>query len=244
MKYLTIAATALALSAGAASAATVTIELSGTVSSIQDNTGQAGSFFNTGDTFSYSVTLDSNATTPAAGAVTRDLDAITNYSVTFGSYSVAGNSGDLFLRENGATFGDQITLQHLSEPVYAGGFGLPGRTDFVTNSGPIGGFDLNSFQLSEASTVLDFIAPNASFLDIANGLASNSTFLADLSPSLRFSAGGDFGTLEVIANASVSSFTVTTSEPPVSPVPVPASLPLLAAGLIGMGAFARRKKSA
>lgn len=83
---------------------------------------------------------------------------------------------------------------------------------------------------------VDNLNGNGGIADFENtALLSSFTLFDSVGDEVSASFGTSSGEVDFIANGGSTT---------PSPVPVPASLPLLAAGLIGMGALARRKKSA
>lgn len=200
-KALSAAAVSLALYAGcetvkvtAAHAAPFTLAVSGIIGS-QNGSLASASPFTVGDSFTYSVTLDDSMTGPTVGGTARQLTNVTNFSFGLGSYLASGSSGDVFLRNNGSTgvFGgapyDQVTVQHLSEPVYAAGFGLPGRTDFQSTGGPIGGQELRSIEFAFQTPAVEFVSAGASLLSMFRSIGSNPAALDSNSAG----GGGFFG---------------------------------------------------
>lgn len=168
----------LCLMATTAQATPFTIDIAGTISG-QNGSLAPSSPFSVGDNFSYSVALDDGVAGPTTGGVTRALNNITEFSFSLGSYLASGSSGDVFLRNNGSTgvFGgapyDQATISHLSEPVYAGGFNLPGRTDFESTSGPVSGENLRSIGFTFQTPSEEFVGAGESLLSIARNIESN-----------------------------------------------------------------------
>lgn len=96
---------------------TVTLSFNGQVTYFTDSTGLASNYFNSDDSFSYSVTIDSENSTPLAGRHKRDLHAYTAFNFSFGSYSAPGRTGDLFFKENDSRYGAMILFSHHSLPV-------------------------------------------------------------------------------------------------------------------------------
>ncbi len=194
MKYLTIAATALALSAGAASAATIHDEASD---------GDLANFLTSvGGVANLSFTLPSGATSTVLG----DLDA-----GLVGDPDDGVDEFDVFQFTVTETF--TVDLNDLVGDVFA----------TLYEDGGSGTFSF-----------LGFAGFGTDSTDIFSSLG---TFSAG-TYAIGVGASGNGGVHSYSASINVADGTS------VSPVPLPAGFPLLAAGLIGLGVLARRKKAA
>lgn len=264
MKYLTIAATAVALSAGAANASTFQLDMSGELNFVGGGV-PAGAPFAFGDAASLSVTFDDDV---ATGSITDFENAITSFSGNFGGYNFSGGTGQITLGNENTTISQGTAslgpLDAIS--IELGGLafnssslgGNTNRNDFTSDDGPIGGQPLRSVEFDFLaaifdsndflnSTPFDVVGNTTSISDALLGAESNFSSVTDPFATLTglriFFSDQAFGSFPISATARLDTFTLTEVNT-TAPVPVPASLPLLAAGLIGMGALARRKKSA
>lgn len=198
MKYLTIAATILALSAGAASAATYTYDVNlnvgiGNVSGFIETDGTLG-ILETANIIDWTFTLSAPNT-------------VSGFDETFS----AANRRQLIIQGSG-------------------------------------------FTASSTELQFDFSGPGLVFFQSANSIQNYLCFtgigncdISGSSSTLSFgtTVGGPFGALERYQGSDLSGVqTVATASVQPSPVPLPAGFPLLAAGMIGLVALARRKKAA
>ena len=210
MKYLTIAATALALSAGAASAATFN--------------------FDEAD---------------APGGDFADGQSITNTSVgtaMAGFSSVNGGltgecSGSFFFDCNSNFANDE---QDSFQFTIASGFELVGIDVGTEGFCPTGmgvAFSIGEYVggVNPATSIEQIFVP----INTSGSFAISTPLDAGTYAFSAFGgSSGAAGNYEAFWNAN---FEVVATG--VAPVPLPAGFPLLAAGLIGLGALARRKKA-
>lgn len=249
LKSLVFFAVILTLPLTQAQAALIKVEFSGSVTLVG---GQAlsGSGFSVGELATYEVIFDDQVTPWSSGpdpfqggTFSRYLDSIVSFSGNVGGYSFSGSSGDALIRDNfnAGTFDpnrgveDQIHLGNYNEAVYEGGFNIFGRTDFVT--GPdVNGFPLRSF--------------NVTLTDVTNGLLNNSMLwqenfeafqsISDFAEASSFRLHfmpGAFGVVDIFANGSFDTMTITNLSVPVS---APSALLLLCFG-VGLIRASRKK---
>ena len=207
MKYLTIAATALALSAGAASAATFT--------PMFDTPSFPGTVFDVESDPSYNLFYSSN------------------FGITIENAYLYKDSRDTF---------DGIGVAN----------GL-GSTTSTPQTGRINFLDTTDFVAVEYLAILagtwSAFSSGGSLIDSFSSTGGNDNGTQTLSGGvisyIEFSGSGGFVTVSGLTyNYDGTTDGVNDDLPPVSAVPLPAGFPLLFAGLTGLGALARRKKSA
>jgi hypothetical protein len=144
-------------------------------------------------------------------------------------------SGDFFISQNTFTFSGGVPSSFLvpTQTGTAGTFGSPVVTLAVGAK--------QAFSTSKAFTSSTFTPPvtgysgNGTF----NALVNTSTFGGAVSNPAAFTAAA---TISETAFVTIT-YTYVTPPPPPSPTPEPASLALLGAGLAGLGAIRRRRKS-
>ncbi|MBY6155807.1 VPLPA-CTERM sorting domain-containing protein [Pseudooceanicola nitratireducens] len=206
MKYLTIAATALALSASAASAATIIDTTTNTAQGFRT----LGNFSVDQDPLGQTFTLTQATNNIVAGGVVRDVNDFLNptFDIIISIYSGAGFGGSL-LGSVTSTLADGFEALHT---VSFASLGTLGAGEYTL------GFSSGGTGRGSLQTVVDS-AGTVSYNEL--GIFADN-----------------------IANGDDFSILVTGDAASVSAVPLPAGFPLLAAGLIGMGALARRKKAA
>jgi len=202
MKYLAIAATALALSAGAASAATIT------------ETTDFGDFFfptSAGEFALGSHTISGGLSTTCVATTSLFADCSSGDQIDSISFSLAADTEISNL---------VLTITDYSATGTLGGVEQLGL-------GRLGFFRFDSDGVFTVTNITDaHLFSQFTFEAITSTVTS-------VTPNLQ-------GTGDISYNYS-ASFDVVSS---VSPVPLPAGFPLLAVGLIGFGALARRKKPA
>ncbi|MEO0632652.1 MAG: VPLPA-CTERM sorting domain-containing protein [Pseudomonadota bacterium] len=219
MKHIIIAATALAGAASVASATTFTDEAlylsSAGAQTLLDFEG---------------VVADNARGVPggASQAPSFSLGGVT-FSVSSGVMYISGKNGPV----SGSPYDSAIVVSNNDAPITA-------------TLGP------SVFSVSGYFGDINGTSPNASVSIFgAGGLLDSYTFDAmDLGPGRPGTFVGFTSTQEITSllftgvNAweGLDNFSFGGSGGSVPPVPLPASLPLLAAGLFGFGALARRKK--
>ncbi len=218
-------------------AASIQVDLSGSVTSLGGASGPGNGVINVGDAISYSFTFDEQTTSGSTGVV-RYLYSITDFTGSVGSYLFSGNTGDVFLRNDSASgtlFGgnpfDQISISNYNAAVNSAALGLT-RDDFTSTSGNVAGYPLRSVSLLIQTDDTTFLS-DLNFSEQA--MLSTSANLPLLGFSMFFMDGA-FGSVPVSVDGSFSSMTVTN----LSAVPVPAAVWLFASGLMGMVGVARR----
>lgn len=175
-------AVALATTSAIAQAVPLTVNISGTVSSIGGQAYNQVDEFAIGDHFAYQLNLDDSLLGPATGGAARNLNLVSDFRARIGGYRIEGDGADVFLRNDGSTGVfqdpyDQLSIDHLSAPVYAGGFGIPNRTDFTFTDGPIAGEAINSLSLLIQHPDVDFVQAGQNLTQIFQSVASSSTDL-------------------------------------------------------------------
>ena len=120
-------------------------------------------------------------------------------------------------------------------------------------SGAIGSLAPNSLSLTIVAQGPDnylFDDPNNLFSGFENGFASDPIFFGGQINVAQFGLFADFDETALFFGAAEFSITSGAGVPPtdgptdpVSPVPLPASLPLMAFGLLGLGFAAKRKQN-
>lgn len=120
-----------------------------------------------------------------------------------------------------------------------------GGGDPVNNgwSGSLGTLVANNFTLTLLGSGVNnyfFDDPNALFSGAADGFSTDADLLGGIITAAQF---GGFDNTELFFAAGEYSIVAGEGDLTVSPVPLPASLPLMAFGLLGLGWAARRKKS-
>lgn len=223
MKYLTIAATALALSAGAASAATIT-----------ETTDFSNAFVSTASFGEFSV-----GTTTVIGSISANCvlapsqsfaDCSASDEIDFGLFSIASGTS---VTDATVTISNYVSTGMFNYPVDP--LAPPGETGPQPDPSAISG-GVNSLSF-EDNGVFDLVLNTFSGVGSLSIQAFPSTILSN-DPSEPDIQG--FGSLAFDYEIAV----VVESDGTLAPVPLPAGFPLLAAGLIGLGALARRKKAA
>ncbi|MCH9665212.1 MAG: VPLPA-CTERM sorting domain-containing protein [Gammaproteobacteria bacterium] len=226
MKYLTIAVTALGLSTGAVSAASILQAV--------DATSSVGSFPTGGD-YDIDRTIDQSTLSTGYTSGITDFDSY----VPSTTHTGAGGASEIWYAPSGVTTAT-ITFD-------LGGSYL------------LDGFALWADYQGIGQTLKDFTLTASNDAGFTSTTALGSFIAADGSgsPSDNFGQAFSFGAttasfiqMDILSNHG-STFTVGFGEAAFrisdgvgpSPVPVPASLPLIAAGMIGIGALARRRKS-
>lgn len=216
---------------GSAQATILRLDITGTIDHISGSASNQVSQFAVGDRVAYQVTLDDGLAGPGPGGATRDLDLVSNFRALIGGYRARGSSGDVFLRNNGTTGVfqdpyDQFSLGHFAEPVYAQGFGMPGRTDFTATDGNVGGFPLSRFSLNVQHPDVEFVGAGENVTAIAQHVADNIAALEQPAatnpgtPTIGLNASfmdEAFGSVPVYVEINVDSYQV---NPAISTAPL------------------------
>jgi hypothetical protein len=135
-----------------------------------------------------------------------------------------GGIGQAFLQVSGSTNQNPIPITNFT-------FTVPGKTfgDFI--------FDANTGTGTESVTVVGSNGTSTGSLALGNGsnFLTITTSGGETISSISVSAPGGFRTLEQPRVSGISGV-------PVAPVPEPASMALLGAGLVGLGFMRSRKR--
>ncbi len=226
-------------------AATVTLNVAGTT---EDARGTLN--YTAGSTFTATAVFDDSFadTNPDAatgsffdfGAATSALvsfELTTEFgTINYDPSAVQGAAGTILAPRVGQI--QTTDRQTVSVTSHGGG-------DPVNNgwSGSLGALVANNFTLTlfgGGPNDYFFNDPNALFSGVEDGFSTDADFLGGVITATQF---GGFDNTELFFAATGYSIVGGAGEPPISAVPLPASLPLMAFGLLGLGLAARRKQS-
>lgn len=219
-------------------AATVTVNLTGYVTSVS-GIAVGNGFFNVGSAINYNLTFEETASLYPASTVDSFSHSVSSFSATVGGYDFAGDNGRAFARNNGVVSGifggspyDQFTLTH-NDLARNQTFYFLNRNDFTSSDGQVGGRPLANASLTMQTTDTSFVSGVDFNAAIFQALAANPSYLGLMDFSLYFDTT-PVGTVDGLVLGKFTSITVTT-------VPVPAAMWLLGSGVVGLFGFARRK---
>ena len=200
-----------------------TLTISGSIVTVDDQTGQAGRFFSPGKRIKLSFEFVDGKFLAGAGSDIRDFDTIKSIDGIAGNYVFSGSSGNVFVRDE--SLGDMIVVSAVSEDVYEWAFNREPQPDLVETSGPIAGHALRGVQFNTRSTLSDFgngiVVPGDSFsssMEKLIALSETTDVLSGTEILLSFrEAGSQIG--PVLVTAKVSEMSLQRTAVPVSQQP-------------------------
>ena len=221
-------------------AATIQVDLQGTVTTIYGTSANYNNVFSVGDSISYTFTFDESFYIPNATGVIRYKNSITSFAGSVGSYQFTGGSGSAFVRNDqsgGTIFGgnpyDQLTISNYNATANLAYLGLA-RDDFTSTGGDVAGFPLRTVEVSIQTDDTSFL----SSLDFSEqAVASMASYLSLVNFRMVFSNDA-FGITPLGILGDVTSINVTN----LSAVPVPAAVWLFGSGLVGLIGIARQSR--
>lgn len=256
-------AAGLVLTAAAASAASVTVgTLAGEIATVDTTTGAVTNSFNPGVGGWFDVAINNGGT--AYGVVSGS----TLYSLDLGAQT-ASNIGSTGAFINGLAFGSggglfgtggnglySIDTGTGSASLIGAGVGgsflssgdiayAGGTTFYGTSASGCGGIGGDCLWSIDSATGLGTIIGSTGVNQIYGLGIVGGTLFGLSSANDVYSIDTTTGAAEFLTAYTVAGSTGGAAVPPstVAPIPVPASLPLLAAGLAGFGFTARRKRT-